>query len=65
VILPSREPSSVLPGFPPLVCVFQVDISSFDILSTIIDLCLAFLSHLQSSGQDATHEECVGARVRR
>jgi hypothetical protein len=25
-------------------------------------LCLASLSHLQSSGQDATHEECVGAR---
>jgi hypothetical protein len=62
--LPAREPSPVLPGFPPLVCVFQVDISSFDILSAIIDLCLASLSHLQSSGQDVAHEECVGARGR-
>jgi hypothetical protein len=25
-------------------------------------LCLASLSHLQSSGQDAAHEECVGAK---
>jgi hypothetical protein len=25
-------------------------------------LCLASLPHLQSSGQDAAHEECVGAR---
>jgi hypothetical protein len=25
-------------------------------------LCLASLSHLKSSGQDAAHEECVGAR---
>jgi hypothetical protein len=62
VTLHAREPSPVLPGFPPLVCVFQVDISSFDILSTIIDLCLASLSHLQSSGQDVAHEECVSAR---
>jgi hypothetical protein len=41
---------------------FQVDISSYDTLSDIINLCLASLSHLQSSGQDDAHEECVGAR---
>jgi hypothetical protein len=25
---------------------------------------LSFLSHMQSSGQDGAHEECVGARGR-
>jgi hypothetical protein len=65
VTLTARVPSPVLPGSSPLVWAFEVVISSFDILSDIIDLCLASLSPLQSSGQDVAHEECVGARGRR
>jgi hypothetical protein len=66
VTSPVREPSPVLPGFSPSRVRFPGSYLLFCNPIGCYRLVLSFsLSHMQSLGKDAAHEECVGARGRR
>jgi hypothetical protein len=66
VTSPAREPSPVLPGFSPSRVRFPGSYPLFCHPIGCYRLVLSFsLSHVQSSGQDAAHEECAGTRGRR
>jgi hypothetical protein len=65
VTSPAREPSSVLLGFSPSLVRFPGHYPFFCHPIDCYLLVLSFLSHMQSSGQDAAHEECVSAKGRR